>query len=397
MFAASLLLFPASGFGMKNYHGRVAHPVSGAAVDGATIHLLHAGTEKPARLFLHPEGKGSHKSMVTADEAGRYSFYAPNGRYRIRIVSPDGALLYDHDDVCIYDPREPQELVSDGVNPALSLYVPVEEGDVNLQLTMKKDTAEGKPIGARWRTQTHLGEVGCGLLLYNLRRRYLDNKDLFHVDSKEEPIMTPIGSNEADDGKFGLPAIHVTAGGLWHPSAHTISMHLRLALPKDNQSPVGIDMMMSAPTGLKAGDVVALSLSGRSRVAPVGKARAKLPFVVSKVDATGTFVMARGLAWVKVKGPVKPGDILVTSSKPRYAETDNANADPGRSLGVAVGKAVDGKVLTRIARVGRSMRADKGHTPHSVERREGVAPRGGSDGLADASGMSVEGRKGSAP
>jgi len=351
-----MLLLPAGGFGMQNYHGRVAHPKSGAAVSGAQVYLFHAGTQKPARLFAHPEGRGPHRSMVTADETGRYSFYAPNGWYRIRILSPDGALLYDHDDVCIYDPREPQELVSDGVNPALSLYVPVEEGDVNLQLTMKKDTVEGKPVGARWRTQTHLGEVGCGLLFYNLRRRYLDNKDLPYVDSKEEPIMTPIGSNEADDGKFGLPGIHITAGGLWHPSAHTISMHLRLAPPKDDQSPVGIDMIMSAPEGLTAGDVVALSLSGRSRVAPVDKARAKLPFVVSKVDATGTFVMARGLAWVKVRGSVRPGDILVTSSTPRHAEADNANTDPGRSLGVAVGQAVNGKVLTRIARVGSRLR-----------------------------------------
>ncbi len=111
-------------------------------------------------------------------------------------------------------------------------------------------------------------------------------------------------------------------------------------------------MIMSAPPGLAPGDVVALSPDGRSRVAPVGNARAKLPFVVSQVHGDKkTFVMATGLAWVKVKGRVEPGDLLVTSTKRRFAEADNANSDPSRTLGVAVGKAVNGKVLARIGRI----------------------------------------------
>ena len=111
-------------------------------------------------------------------------------------------------------------------------------------------------------------------------------------------------------------------------------------------------MIMSAPPGLAPGDVVALSPDGRSHVAPVDKARTKLPFVVSQVDAKkNTFVMAAGLAWVNVKGSVAPGNRLVTSDEPRFAKSDNANRDPGRTLGVAVGKAAGGKVLARITRV----------------------------------------------
>ena len=78
---------------------------------------------------------------------------------------------------------------------------------------------------------------------------------------------------------------------------------------------------------------------------------AKVPFIVGKVDEKGrTFVMARGLAWAKVKGNVAPGDRLVTSSRSLCAEKDNTNKDPSRSLGVAASRPVDGKVLVRILR-----------------------------------------------
>ena len=80
--------------------------------------------------------------------------------------------------------------------------------------------------------------------------------------------------------------------------------------------------------------------------------RAKVPFVVVKVDEEErTFVMVRGLAWVNVAGEVKPGDILVTSARSRHAQADNENADPSRSLGVAVSGPVGKKVLVRISRV----------------------------------------------
>jgi hypothetical protein len=352
MILAWIMLFPASSFGMRKYAGRVAHPETGAAVAGAKVHLFCAGTLDRAKMFAARHGKPIPASVVTANASGRYGFYAANGRYRIRIVSPEGKLLYDHNDVPIYDPRDPQKLFADEKHPALSLHTLGRGGEVNLPLVMEKETPDGKPIGARWRVQTHMAEVGWSLV-YNYRRRggYPDGRDLPYVDSKEEPIQT-FGSNDADDGLFFMPGIMITAGGLWHPGAHNISMDPRLAMPKDDGSPVGIDMKMSAPHGLAPGDVVAVSPDGRAHVAPIAKARAKLPFVVSHVDAEkNTFVMAAGLAWVKVKGRVEPGDLLVTSEQPRFARSDNANRDPGRTLGVAVGKADRGKVLARITRV----------------------------------------------
>ena len=109
---------------------------------------------------------------------------------------------------------------------------------------------------------------------------------------------------------------------------------------------------MNAPKGLVQGDVVALDSSARLSVKPVSKGGEKLPFVVAKVDDTGTFVMVRGLAWAKVSGPVEPGDILVTSRRSLHVEKDNQNSDPSRSLGVAVSQRVGDKVLVRIARIG---------------------------------------------
>ncbi len=352
MILACTLLFPASSFGMRKYAARVAHPESGRAVKGARIHLFHAGTLDRAKMFAARQGEPIPESVVTADGVGRYGFYAPNGRYRIRIVSPQGNLLYDHDDVPIYDPRDPQRVYADEKHPALSLYSLARGGEVNLPLVMKKDTPDGKPIGARWRLQTHMAEVGWSLV-YNYRRRggFPDGREFQYVDSKEEPIQT-FGSNDADDGLFFMPGIMITAGGLWHPGAHNITMDLRLATPRDRGVSAGIDMKMSAPPGLAPGDVVALSLDGRSHVAPVGKAGIKLPFVVSQVDASNnTFVMAAGLAWINVSGSVEPGDLLVTSAEPRFAKSDNAIGDPGRTLGVAVGKAAGGKVLARITRI----------------------------------------------
>jgi len=365
---ASILFFAGDGFSevitsgvtsyssMVKYHGRVADPHSGKAVKAAKVQLLKVGTLKQALMFADEHGKRPVKgAAVRADETGRYSFYAPNGRYRVRTVSPDGTLLYDHDDVSIYDLREAQTFVSDGVHPALSLYVPVEEGDINLELTIQKHTEDGKPIGAFWRTQTHLGEVGCCLWDYNTRRSYLNNKDIRPSDLKSEPLGQAYGSIEADDGEAGLTGIHITAGGLWHPSAHTVAANMRLPIPKDNYNdkyaPMGLDMLMTAPKGLKAGDVVALSLETRAKVELVSRSKTKLPFVVSKVNEFGTFVLLRGLAWVKVSGKVVAGDILVTSSKKGFAKAVKSNSDASCSLGVAVGKSVKGRVLIRIVRV----------------------------------------------
>lgn len=356
---ALVVLFPARGFGMRKYSARVADPATGKAVAGARVDLFLAGTLQRAEIFAKPDGPPLPGSTITADAVGRYGFYAANGRYRIRITSPEGTLLYDHDDVPIYDPRAPQKVFADESRPALSLHSLAQGGEVNLPLVMEKDTAEGVPIGARWRLQTHMAEVGWSLV-YNYRRRggFPDGQEFQFADSREEPIQT-FGSNDADDGLFFMPGIMITAGGLWHPGAHNVTMDLRLARPDVEGTPAGIDMKMSAPPGLQLepGEVVALSAGERSHVSPTGKARAKLPFVVSQVDAAGnTFVMAAGLAWVKVTGPVAPGDLLVTSRQARLAMSDNRNRDPGRTLGVAVGNAADGIVLARIARV--AARAD---------------------------------------
>ncbi|MDP6116064.1 MAG: hypothetical protein QGG53_29755, partial [Planctomycetota bacterium] len=143
----------------------------------------------------------------------------------------------------------------------------------------------------------------------------------------------------------------LSGGGLWLGDAHIATFDLRLPVPgKDD--PSGVALFMDAPEGLAKGDVVALDTSARLRVKPAKSRRVKVPFVVAKVDEKKrTFVMARGLAWAKVTGEVKPGDILVTSAKSLCAEVDNGNTDPSRSLGVAVCKPVGKKVLVRIGRI----------------------------------------------
>ena len=352
-FAISIMLFllPEYGYGMIKHFGQVAHPETGVAVKDAKVFVCLAGTEKRVTIFGDAQGKSPFDNPATADPGGRYSFYAPNGKYRLRIVSPKGKLLYDHDDVSIYDPRDPQRIVADEGRPALSLHTMGVDGDVNLPLVLERRNETGELVGARWRYQTHCTEV-TWQMFYNARRRagIPDVRDLRGIDLASEPSLS-WGNNDADDGIFGLPGMEITGGGLWHGGAHNVGMDLRLSSPRGGDS-AGIVVLMDAPNGLAEGDVVALDRNLGSRVKPVTIRGEKLPFVVAKVDKQRTFVMARGLAWVKVHGPVEPGDILVTSSKPRHAERHNGNSDPGCSLGVAVSEAVKGKALTRIARIG---------------------------------------------
>jgi len=347
----ALFLLPEDGYAMKGHFGRVADPVTGATVKGARVFVYLAGGKTRADLFSDSQGKVPLSNPAIADAGGRYGFYVADGKYRLRILSPQKKLLYDHDDVSIYDPRHPRTIRADERGPALSLNTPPGSGEINLPLMIEKVDENGKLVGARWRFQSHNTEVGLGMF-YNFRRRggSPDARDLGRIDSGSEPILT-WGFNDADDGICTFPGFYISGGGLWLGDAHIATFDLRLPVPKGDD-PAGVAVFMNAPKGLVKGDVVALDTSARLSVKPVKSRRAKVPFVVAKVDATGkTFVMARGLAWVRVTGSVKPGDILVTSSKPRYARRDNANTDPSRSLGVAVSRRVGKKVLVRIARI----------------------------------------------
>ena len=344
-------ILPGYGYAMKTHHGRVADPVTGAAVANAQVFVMGAGSREIANVFADSQGKKPLPSPVTADAGGRYSFSAPNGKYRLRILSPAAVLLYDHDDVSICDPREPRTILADETQPALSLNTMPSGGEINLPLMIEKLDKDGKPVGARWRYETHNTEVGFGNF-YNFRRRggSPNSADLHHIDSGSEPVLT-WGTNDADDGILTMPGFYVSGGGLWIGDAHFVSCNLGLPVPQ-RDDPAGVVVFMNAPDGLVKGDVVALDTSARLSVKPVSKRGEKLPFVVAKVDGKGTFVMARGLAWAKVSGPVEPGDILVASRRSLHVEKDNRNSDPSRSLGVAVSQRVGDKVLVRIARIG---------------------------------------------
>jgi len=344
-------LLPGYGYGMPAHFGRVADPVTGAAVANAQVFVMRAGTMEKADVFANSQGKKPLPNPVIADAGGRYGFSAPNGKYRLRILSPAAVLLYDHDDVSICDPREPRTILADKTQPALSLNTMPSGGEINLPLMIEKLDKDEKLVGARWRYETHNTEVGFGNF-YNFRRRggFPDSADLHHIDSGSEPVLT-WGTNDGDDGIFTMPGIYVAGGGLWLGDAHFVTCNLGLPVPQGDD-PAGVVVFMNAPDGLVKGDVVALDTSARLSVKPVSKRGEKLPFVVAKVDDTGTFVMVRGLAWAKVSGPVEPGDILVTSRRSLHVEKDNQNSDPSRSLGVAVSQRVGDKVLVRIARIG---------------------------------------------
>ena len=358
-------ILPGYGYAMKTHHGRVADPVTGAAVANAQVFVMGAGTMDLADVFADSQGKKPLANPFTADADGRYRFSAPNGKYRLRILSPAAVLLYDHDDVSICDPREPRTILADETQPALSLNTMPSGGEINLPLMIEKLDKDGKPVGARWRYQTHNTEVGFGNF-YNFRRRggSPDSAGLHHIDSVSEPVLT-WGTNDADDGILTMPGFYVSGGGLWIGDAHFISCNLGLPVPQ-RDGPAGVVVFMNAPDGLVKGDVVALDTSARLSVKPVSKRGEKLPFVVAKVDDAGTFVMVRGLAWAKVSGPVEPGDILVASRRSLHVEKDNRNSDPSRSLGVAVSQRVGDKVLVRIARIGNKP-TKRGSNP---ERRE---------------------------
>lgn len=349
----SPLVVPADGSAMTKHFGRVADPVNGTAVNGARVHVLLAGTTRRMAVFADREGKNPLSNPVLADAGGRYGFFVADGRYRLLIRSPQDELLYDHDDVMIADPRHARTVKANERQPALSLNTPPTSGELNLPLMVQKLDENEKLLGARWRFETHNTEVGFGMF-YNFRRRggLPDARDLARIDSGHEPVMT-WGANDADDGILTIPGFYISGGGLWLGDAHIATFDLRLPVPREDDAS-GVAIFMNAPKGLSKGDVVALDPSARLSVKPVESERAKVPFVVVKVDEEErTFVMVRGLAWVKVAGEVKPGDILATSARSRHAQVDNENADPSRSLGVAVSGPVGKKVLVRISRVAR--------------------------------------------
>jgi len=348
--AVAFLLLPEYGYGMKKHFGRVANPVTGVSVASAKVYVYLAGTTTQADIFADSDGQTPLSNPVIADAGGRYGFYAPTGKYRLRILSPADALLYDHDDITICNPRDPRTILADETQPALSLNSMPIGGEINLPLMIEKLDDNENLVGARWRYQTHNTEVGFGNF-YNFRRRGgdPDSADLPSIDSGSEPVLT-WGTNDADDGIFTMPGFYISGGGLWLGDAHIVVCNLGLPVPQGD-NPGGVAVFMNAPAGLAKGDVVALDTSTRLRVKSVGSRGAKLPFVVAKVDEGGTFVMVRGLAWANVTGTVEPGDILVTSPVSLHAQEYNANSDPGRSLGVAVSQAVGGKVLVRIARI----------------------------------------------
>jgi hypothetical protein len=341
--------------------------VTGASVANAQVFVMGAGTREVADVFADSQGKKPLANPITADAGGRYSFSAPNGKYRLRILSPAEVLLYDHDDVSICDPREPRTILADETQPALSLNTMPSGGEINLPLMIEKLDKDGKPVGARWRYETHNTEVGFGNF-YNFRRRggSPDSAGLHHIDSGSEPVLT-WGTNDADDGILTMPGFYVSGGGLWIGDAHFVSCNLGLPVPQ-RDDPAGVVVFMNAPDGLVKGDVVALDTSARLSVKPVSKRGEKLPFVVAKVDGKGTFVMARGLAWAKVSGPVEPRDILVASRRSLHVEKDNRNSDPSRSLGVAVSQRVGDKVLVRIARIGNKS-TKRGSNPARREEK----------------------------
>ena len=355
-------LLPEYGYGMQAHSGRVANPVTGAAVANAQVFVMRAGTMTKADIFADSQGKKPLANPVIADAGGRYCFSAPNGKYRLRILSPAAVLLYDHDDVSICDPREPRTILADETQPALSLNTMPIGGEINLPLMIEKLDENKNLVGARWRYETHNTEVGFGNF-YNFRRRggSPNSADLANIDSGSEPVLT-WGTNDADDGIFTMPGFYISGGGLWLGDAHIVTCDLRLPVPQDDD-PAGVVVFMNAPEGLVKGDVVALDREARLSVKPVSVRGEKLPFVVAKVDESGTFVMARGLAWVKVTGPVEPGDILVTSAQSLCAERGNDNSDPSCSLGVAVTAAADGKALVRISRVNGLPRQASGPEP----------------------------------
>jgi hypothetical protein len=361
--AAIFLAKPA--YGMKKQFGRVADPATGAAMPGANVLVLGAGTEKQAVIFKDSAGQAQLKNPVQADATGRYSFYAPNGRYRLKISSAAGNLVYDLDDLPIFDPREPQTIVATEKHPALSLHTLGKMADVNLPLVMERCNEKGDLFGAAWRVLCQFTEKGW-VLSYNYRRRggasrpsdrcdELAFKDMQQVDSPKEPSFADaFGTNDADDGILGWPGLTIFGGGAWAGESHLTRMNVQLTMPR-GKSVAGIAVRMDGPEGLSIGDVVALDTADRSRVAPIKARGAKLPFVVARADEAGVFVLVRGLAWVKVDGPVDSGDILVASAVPGRAMADNTNSDPSYSIGIAVIKATQGWTLVRIQRVADSI------------------------------------------
>ena len=201
----------------------------------------------------------------------------------------------------IADPRHPRTIKAKGDRPALSLNTPPSSGELNLPLVVQKLDEHEKLLGARWRYQSHNTEVGWGMF-YNFRRRggLPDARDLARIDSGHEPVIS-WGANDADDGILTIPGFYISGGGLWLGDAHIATFDLRLPVPKANDAS-GVAIFMNAPEGLAEGDVVALDPDARLSVKPVASHRAKVPFVVVKVDDEGrTFVMVRGLAWARVR------------------------------------------------------------------------------------------------
>lgn len=127
----------------------------------------------------------------------------------------------------------------------------------------------------------------------------------------------------------------------------------------DAHSKAGVAVRMAADTNYQAGTVVVLggsaeitasSMASDPRVAGVvvtGAASMYFDGVLSPSNSNNLLIAASGRAFVKVVGPVSPGDMLVTSSTPGYAEP-NSSPSIGTVIGKAIGSVPSGEGIVEI-------------------------------------------------
>lgn len=91
--------------------------ISGNAISGALIHVYSAGTTDYVTLYSDNASTVTGNPQTTNAE-GEFSFYIPNGNYRIRTVS--GTAIDDRDNIRIGLHEESVNLGADSaINPAL--------------------------------------------------------------------------------------------------------------------------------------------------------------------------------------------------------------------------------------------------------------------------------------
>jgi hypothetical protein len=334
---------------------------TGAPIAGAQITVTNEQSGTAATIYQDAAGTMPIGNPFSADASGYFEFFAQAGRYTVAVSGMQSS--YDIADVVLVDPTGPQTICSSPTQAALTTVQVGADGTYCIDgpddpwarysttaLRFERRATDGTLDDASWLLDGYRAEQGINVH-YNTFGHYT-----FAPEVSGFPIATVLGSDTADAGNFGFGQFNIDwfGAGILEPSAgigDSAGLWLGPAAGTTTNVDMGIDGTSPSPN-----DVVVLSTTAPGKVSLTSASGSRAPFVVTAVQNGRALVAVAGVANVNVRGVVKVGDPLVTSSVLGYAKAGAVGSSAPTTLGSALtalskGSTGTGTVLARIGLV----------------------------------------------